>query len=52
MSRALLVGFVAHARLTIFCFSFALVAAQPTLQFLSAALLRGRQMPFALLRAQ
>jgi hypothetical protein len=52
MSRALLVGFMPHARLTIFCLSFALIAAQPTLQFLGAALLRGCQMPFALLRAQ
>jgi hypothetical protein len=52
MPCALLAGLVSHTGLTIVYLSFVLIGAQPTLQLLGAALLRRRQMPFALLRAQ
>jgi len=52
MPCALLAGLVPHTGLTIAYLGFVLIGAQPALQLLGAALLRGRQMPFALLGAQ
>jgi hypothetical protein len=52
MPCAFVAGLVPYTGLTIMYLSFVLIGAQPTLQLLSAALLRRRQMPFALLRAQ
>jgi hypothetical protein len=52
MSCALVAGLVSQTGLTIMNLSFVLIGAQPTLQLLGAALLRRRQMAFALLRAQ
>jgi hypothetical protein len=50
--RAFLAGLVPHTGLTIVYLSFVLIGAQPALELLGAALLRRRQMPFALLGAQ
>jgi hypothetical protein len=49
---AFVAGLVSHTGLTIMYLSFVLIGAQPALQLLGAALLRRRQMPFALLCAQ
>ena len=52
MPCPLLAGLVPHTVLTFLCLRFVLIAAQSALQFLGATLLRWRQMPLALLRAQ
>jgi hypothetical protein len=49
---AFLAGLVPHTGFTLVYLSFVLIGAQPALELLGAALLRGRQMPFALLGAQ